>query len=135
MAEIAKLTKRDGTIILPTTRAEAVILTDGSTQLSNKLTSLDSVDATKAPIANPTFTGTVSGVTASMVGLGNVTNESKSTMFTSPNFTGTPTISSNRIISDSASTGTDIYYIWSGTQVQYDAIGTKDANTLYFIIG
>jgi hypothetical protein len=43
----------------------------------------------KAPLANPTFTGTVSGIDASMVGLGNVTNESKATMFTSPTFTGT----------------------------------------------
>jgi len=40
---------------------------------------------------NPTFTGTVSGVTATHVGLGNVTNESKATMFTSPAFTGTVT--------------------------------------------
>lgn len=45
----------------------------------------------KAPLASPTFTGTVSGITATMVGLGNVTNESKATMFTSPAFTGTPT--------------------------------------------
>jgi hypothetical protein len=45
--------------------------------------------ALKAPINSPTFTGTVSGVTATMVGLGNVTNESKSTMFASPIFTGT----------------------------------------------
>jgi hypothetical protein len=42
----------------------------------------------KAPINNPTFTGTVGGITATMVGLGNVTNESKATMFTSPTFTG-----------------------------------------------
>ena len=42
-----------------------------------------------APLAGPTFTGTVGGITASMVGLGNVTNESKATMFTSPTFTGT----------------------------------------------
>ena len=41
--------------------------------------------------SNPTFTGTVSGVTAAMVGLGNVTNESKLTMFDSPAFTGIPT--------------------------------------------
>lgn len=40
---------------------------------------------------NPTFTGTVTGVTASMVGLGNVTNESKTTMFNNPAFTGTVT--------------------------------------------
>lgn len=32
--------------------------------------------AAKAPIASPTFTGTVSGITATMVGLGNVTNTS-----------------------------------------------------------
>lgn len=42
----------------------------------------------KANIASPTFTGTVSGITATMVGLGNVTNESKTTMFTNPLFTG-----------------------------------------------
>ena len=42
-----------------------------------------------APIESPTFTGTVGGITATMVGLGNVTNESKATMFSSPTFTGT----------------------------------------------
>jgi hypothetical protein len=36
-----------------------------------------------------TLTGSISGVTATMVGLGNVTNESKATMFSSPTFTGT----------------------------------------------
>ena len=45
--------------------------------------------ALRAPIDNPTFTGTVNGITSTMVGLGNVTNESKSTMFSSPTFTGT----------------------------------------------
>ena len=35
----------------------------------------DAIDL-KAPIANPTFTGTVSGITATMVGLGNVDNTS-----------------------------------------------------------
>jgi hypothetical protein len=39
--------------------------------------------------SSPTFTGTVSGVTATHVGLGNVANESKATMFASPTFTGT----------------------------------------------
>jgi len=53
----------------------------------------------------------------------------------SPTFTGTPTLAgSGRLIADSASAGTDIYSIWSGTQAQYDAIGSKDANTLYFIV-
>jgi hypothetical protein len=35
---------------------------------------LDSLDTLKAPIADPTFTGTVSGITKSMVGLSNVDN-------------------------------------------------------------
>ena len=43
----------------------------------------------KADINSPTFTGTVGGITQSMVGLGNVTNESKATMFTNATFTGT----------------------------------------------
>ena len=52
---------------------------------------INSLETTKAPLASPVFTGTVSGITASMVGLGSVTNESKATMFTSPTFTGTAT--------------------------------------------
>ena len=52
----------------------------------------------------------------------------------SPTFTGTPTISgSGRVISNDTAAGTSVFEIWSGTQAQYDAIGTKDANTLYFI--
>ncbi len=45
----------------------------------------------KAPINNPTFTGTVAGISKAMVGLGNVTNESKATMFTNSALTGTTT--------------------------------------------
>jgi hypothetical protein len=58
----------------------------------NFATTITTALGEKAPINNPTFTGTVSGVTATMVGLGNVTNESKATMFTSPTFTGTATL-------------------------------------------
>lgn len=46
----------------------------GYLDISSSLTSLLSA---KAPLASPTFTGTVSGVTASMVGLGNVTNDAQ----------------------------------------------------------
>jgi len=38
------------------------------------VSSLTTLVGTKAPIASPTFTGTVSGITKSMVGLGNVDN-------------------------------------------------------------
>jgi hypothetical protein len=59
---------------------------------ANFATTVTTALGTKAPTNNPTFTGTVSGITATMVGLGNVTNESKATMFTSPTFTGTTTL-------------------------------------------
>lgn len=68
------------------------------------------------------------------VGLGNVTNESKATMFTAPNFTGNATVANQRIITNDVTAGTAVYELWSGTQAQYDAIGTKDANTVYFIV-
>jgi len=57
-------------------------------------TQTDSIANLKADLNSPTFTGTVSGITKAMVGLGNVTNESKATMFTSPTFTGTVTLPS-----------------------------------------
>ena len=37
-------------------------------------------------------------------------------------------------IGKSTSTGTSVNLVWAGTQAQYDAIGTKDANTLYCIV-
>lgn len=46
-----------------------------STQQSVKAY-VDTADALKAPLASPTFTGTVSGITKTMVGLGNVDNTS-----------------------------------------------------------
>jgi hypothetical protein len=46
----------------------------------------------KAPLESPAFTGTVTGITKTMIGLGNVVNETKATAFTSPTFTGTATI-------------------------------------------
>jgi len=59
----------------------------GGVTLANTVTGTGSLVLS----ASPTFTGTVTGVSATMVGLGNVTNESKATMFTSPTFTGTMT--------------------------------------------
>ncbi len=87
------------------------------TQVDTKLASTVA-SSTYAPLASPTFTGSVAGITkthvglgnvdntsdatkqtnilsaasASDVGLGNVTNESKSTMFASPSFTSVPVV-------------------------------------------
>ncbi len=62
-----------------------------STNVQDILDDLDTVLSLKAPSNSPTFTGTVSGITSAMVGLGNVTNESKATMFTNAALTGIPT--------------------------------------------
>jgi len=75
-----------GTVVLPAATsignvsATELGYVDGVTssiqaQLDSKL-STASIAATYAPIESPTFTGTVSGVTKAMVGLGNVDNTS-----------------------------------------------------------
>jgi hypothetical protein len=76
-ASVAELNILDG---VTSTAAELNIL-DGVTASTAELNYVDGVTSaiqtqldTKAPIANPTFTGTVSGVSKSMVGLGNVDN-------------------------------------------------------------
>ena len=55
----------------------------------------------KASLAGASFTGTVSGISKAMVGLGNVTNESKTTMFASPTFTGTVSAGNVRLFNNS----------------------------------
>ena len=57
----------DGAIVDADVNASAAIA-------QSKISGLTSDLAAKAPIANPTFTGTVAGITKSMVGLGNVDN-------------------------------------------------------------
>ena len=75
-----------GTVVLPSTTsignvsASEIEMLDGvtsaiQTQINDKLSSATAA-STYAPIASPTFTGTVSGISKSMVGLGNVDNTS-----------------------------------------------------------
>lgn len=52
----------------------------------------------------------LTGLTAAQVGLGNVTNESKATMFTNPAFTGSPTASSLAATGNISSSGGSIGY-------------------------
>jgi hypothetical protein len=80
-----------GTVTLPSTTSVGSVSSTELGYLDGVTSAIQTQLNAKAPTANPTFTGTVSGVTASMVGLGNVTNESKATMFTNPAFTGTAT--------------------------------------------
>jgi hypothetical protein len=82
------------------------------TFVTTEIGNIPAVDLTGlAPINNPTFTGTVGGITSTMVGLGNVTNESKATMFTSPTFTGTTTLQQSTELLDTktSATGTVVH--------------------------
>ena len=78
-----------------TNESKATMFTDPTftgttfTLLSRSITGFTGTGGVLVASASPTFTGTVSGITATMVGLGNVTNESKTTMFENPTFTGT----------------------------------------------
>ena len=77
----------------------------------------------KATLESPIFTGTVGGITATMVGLGNVTNESKATMFTSPTFTGTAVLPSATSIGTVSNT--EIGYLEGVTSAIQTQLGTK----------
>lgn len=86
-----------------------------------------------------TFTPAAHSHTKAQVGLGNVDNTSDATKNSA-----TATLT-NKTISGDNNTITKVNSVketranietmfWTGTQAQYDAIGTKDSNTLYFII-
>jgi hypothetical protein len=49
----------------------------GTITTSTVQAAINELDTLKAPKASPTFTGTVSGITSTMVGLGNVTNDAQ----------------------------------------------------------
>jgi hypothetical protein len=72
------------------------------------------------PKDSPTFTGTVSGINKTMVGLSNVTNESKATMFTDPTFTGLTTGGTTSLAMDTSSNNKGSFVC--------RASGTSDSN-------
>jgi hypothetical protein len=86
-----------------------------STDLTNGL-------AAKAPLNSPTFTGTVSGITQSMVGLGNVENTALST------WTGSTAVEK---------VGTIVEGMWNGTSVSvaYGGTGTNSFGTNHLLVG
>ena len=88
------------------------------------------ISGTEIITGDKTFTGTVSGLTSSMVGLGNVTNESKATMFTSPTFSGTVTLPPTTSIGNVSSI--ELGYIdgvTSSIQTQLDSKVAKVTST------
>jgi hypothetical protein len=91
-----------------TTRTNLGLGTMATATATDYLTTI-SAGSTYAPLANPTFTGTVSGITKTMVGLANVENTALSTWAGSTNITTLGTIA----------TGT-----WSGTAIGISKGGT-----------
>lgn len=143
--------RRDFPLYSFVSTAAVVTLTDLRVMSStvSLLAKIVALENQKAPINNPTFTGAVNGITKLMVGLGNVDNTSDTNKpistaqqnalnskapIAAPAITGAATLDGRRIISNNISTGTAVYQMWSGTQAQYDAITTKDPNTIYFIV-
>jgi hypothetical protein len=55
-------------------------ISTNTSNISTNTSNISTLDSNKAPINSPTFTGTVSGVTAAHVGLGNVDNKSSATI-------------------------------------------------------
>jgi hypothetical protein len=104
----------DGTIVDADVNASAAIA-------QSKISGLTTDLAAKAPLASPTFTGTVSGVTKAMVGLGNVDNTTDAAKpistatqtaldlkasLASPTFTGTVTLPTGTVTSGMILDGT-----------------------------
>jgi len=102
-ANHATFTGAEGEVTVDTDKNTAVVH-DGSTAGGIPLTKQSDTDL-KAPIADPTFTGTVGGITKAMVGLGNADNTSDAdkpvstaqqtaldlkSNLASPTFTGVP---------------------------------------------
>jgi len=105
-------------VTLPAAIAGAVAnIPSGGIGATTVQAALNELDAEKAPLASPTFTGTVSGITKGMVGLGNVDNTtdllkpiSTATQtalnfkapLASPTFTGEPTVAGAGILTNVA---------------------------------
>ena len=110
---------------------------------------------TKAPLASPTFTGTVSGITATMVGLGSVDNTADTAKpvstaqqtaldlkanLASPTFTGTVTVptptnntdASTKAYTDAIVTAAKIITAAGGDGTNGQALTTNGAGTLDF---
>lgn len=95
---------------------------------TNVEAALDELDTEKAPLASPTFTGTVSGITKSMVGLANVDNTSDANK---PVSTATQTALNAKVSTTGAETIAGVKTFSSSPIVPTPTSGTDAANKTY----
>lgn len=99
-----------------TTMATGIVVTPtGNIASTNVQTALAELDSEKASKNNPTFTGTVQGITSAMVGLGYVENTALST------WPGTSNITTVGIISSGSWNGSNIGLAVGGTNASLTA--------------
>lgn len=97
-----------------------------------------SIQTIFAPLINPAFTGTPTGITKAHVGLGNVDNESKVTMFTNPAFAGNINLGTGLYVSGSAPNTFNAGYNTNGaSDIWINYKGYLDGLTQFrdFIVG
>jgi hypothetical protein len=82
-----------------------------------------------APVASPTFTGTVSGITSAMVGLGNVDNTSDATKNSAVATLTNKTLTSPALTTPTITGYTETVYSLTGTDIN-PANGTVQTKTL-----
>ena len=83
--------------------------TTNDTAFANYVLSNDASVNLKAPLANPTFTGTVNGITKTMVGLSNVDNTSDANKPISTAVQSALNLKADKTYVDSMATGSDFY--------------------------
>ena len=150
LAGLSATTSELNTLNGVTSSAAELNILDGATLSTAELNYVDGVTSAiqtqlnaKAPTADPTFTGTVSGVTKSMVGLGNVDNTSDASKpvstatqtaldlkapIASPTFTGTVTLAADPGSALQAATKQYVDNVVSGVNFHQSVVAATSGN-------
>ena len=141
-------TDTTGNYISSLVQGTGILLSNNSGENATPTVAVDTTVI--APLDSPTFTGTVSGVTKSMVGLANVDNTSDANKpistatqgaldlkapLDSPNFTGTVTVPDNSFALGAKTTGDYVATITGGTGVASTAATSGEGTTHTLSIG
>jgi hypothetical protein len=87
------------------------------------------VDNNLDVIGNILTTGTITASNLSGTNTGDLVSGT-----TIKTLNNTSLLGSGNITTITSTGSTAVDFLWSGTQAEYDAIGTKDATTIYFVV-